>query len=311
VILTITPNPSLDLLFETERLAWDDANRMNAPRRRPGGQGINVTRAARVLGGSSVALALLGGRVGDELELDLVAEGTPCERIDVEGDTRVFVGVRETSTGRSLLLNPRGPRISPAEHARIAQTMTAVLMRLRPRWVAACGSVPPGMPAALYASLGEAAHQVGARFVPDCDGEALCAAAPVADLFVPNQHEAERLLDFPIPDLDAAAEATHRLRALGAPLAAITLAAQGAVFNDGKSIWHARPPAIDHGSAVGAGDAFLAALLVELERQATSEVALRRAVAAGAAVLHGQGSELLSMEVVEQMFPQIEARPLE
>ncbi|MGH7470333.1 MAG: hypothetical protein ACRENP_20510 [Longimicrobiales bacterium] len=67
MILTITPNPSLDLLFETSRLVWDDANRMAAPRRRPGGQGVNVTRAARTLGGSSVALVLLGGRVSDEL----------------------------------------------------------------------------------------------------------------------------------------------------------------------------------------------------------------------------------------------------
>src|SRR5262245_36709174 len=102
MILTITPNPSLDLLFESPRLVWDDANRLDAPRRRPGGQGINVTRAARVLGASSVAVALLGGRVGDELQSMLSAEGTPCERIDITGETRVFVGARETESGRSL-----------------------------------------------------------------------------------------------------------------------------------------------------------------------------------------------------------------
>ena len=49
MILTVTPNPSLDLLFRAERLVWDDANRIPLPRRRPGGQGINVVRAVRAL----------------------------------------------------------------------------------------------------------------------------------------------------------------------------------------------------------------------------------------------------------------------
>src|SRR5690606_27197723 len=56
VILTLTPNPSLDLLFEAESLRWNDANRLEAPRRRPGGQGINVVRAARALGGDARAV---------------------------------------------------------------------------------------------------------------------------------------------------------------------------------------------------------------------------------------------------------------
>jgi fructose-1-phosphate kinase PfkB-like protein len=64
LVLTLTPNPSLDLLFSAERLVWDDANRLSDPRRRAGGQGMNVTRAALALGARSEAIALLGGRTG-------------------------------------------------------------------------------------------------------------------------------------------------------------------------------------------------------------------------------------------------------
>src|SRR5688572_33459181 len=115
MILTITPNPSLDYLFQAGTLRWDDANRLEAPRVRPGGQGINVTRAARALGADSLAVALLGGPTGAELAQFLATEETPFLRIVIQGETRVFVGVRESDTGRSMLLNPRGPRIADEE----------------------------------------------------------------------------------------------------------------------------------------------------------------------------------------------------
>ncbi len=311
MILTITPNPSLDYLFETNKLVWDDANRMDAPRRRPGGQGINLTRAARALGASSVAVALLGGRVGDELERMLSAEGTPYERIDIAGETRVFVGARETETGRSLLLNPRGPRIPSDDVEGIADALTAATRRLQPRWVACCGSLPPGLPTDLYARIGQAARAQGAFFVPDCDGEALRLAASHASLLVPNQHEAERLLGLRIVDLNSAAQTVRKLHELGASSAAITLGDEGAVLSDGGTVWYAAPPRFDRGSAVGAGDAFLAALLAELEVESAMDATLRRAVAAGAAVLQSTSSELLTAETVQQIYENIEARPLD
>jgi predicted alpha/beta-fold hydrolase len=61
LILTVTPNPSLDLLYRASTLVWDDANRIPEPRRRPGGQGINVARAVRSLGGEAAAVTMLGG----------------------------------------------------------------------------------------------------------------------------------------------------------------------------------------------------------------------------------------------------------
>ncbi|MGH7460372.1 MAG: 1-phosphofructokinase family hexose kinase [Longimicrobiales bacterium] len=310
MILTITPNPSLDYLFETGRLQWDDANRMDPPRRRPGGQGINVTRAARALGASSVAVALLGGRVGAELADTLSAEGTPFERIDITGETRVFVGARESETGRSMLLNPGGPHIATEEAQRVSAVVIETIRRLKPKWVAVCGSIPPGLPVELYAQSGEAARRAGARFVPDCDGDALRLAVQCADLVVPNRHEAERLLDVRIDNVESAGDAARRLTQLGPGLAAITLGEDGAVLSDGQAIWHAAPARLNSGSAVGAGDAFLAALLIEIENNSALDVALRKAVAAGASVLRSSGSDLLSLEHLQEIQQNVKARPL-
>ena len=131
VLLTITPNPSLDLLFETDALVFDDANRMADPRRRPGGQGINVARAARALGSSATAIALLGGVTGREIEDALLREGTDVISVPAEGETRTFVAVRTRGDGRSLLLNARGPVRSPEDAARLLQAAEDAVDRLR------------------------------------------------------------------------------------------------------------------------------------------------------------------------------------
>jgi 1-phosphofructokinase family hexose kinase len=311
VILTVTPNPSLDYLFETDRLVWDDANRCDSPRVRPGGQGINVTRAARALGGASSAVALLGGTTGAELERFLHTEGTPCFPISIAGTTRVFFGVRERETGRSLLVNPRGPRIDPSEVDRIHTQLNLAIAQARPAWVTGCGSIPPGLPEDFYARIGDAAHTEGARFVVDCDGAALRAALPSADLIVPNRHEAERLAETRIGDLVSAGVVARKLASRGPSLVAITLGAEGAVLTDGRETWYAAPPEFTHGSAVGAGDAFLAALLIELQSDSGLQGALCRAVAAGAAVLCGRGSDLLNANDARRLIANVKARPLD
>ncbi|NJD11877.1 MAG: hexose kinase [Gemmatimonadetes bacterium] len=295
LVLTVTPNPSIDLLFEAERLVWEDANRTASPRRRVGGQGINVVRALRALGGEGVSLALLGGPAGADVQALLEAEGHPLIRVEAEGDTRVFVAAREHATGRSLLLNPRGPVSTCRSGDAPVAAAAAAIAELQPRWVACGGSVPPGIPADTYARIGTIARASGARFVPDCDGELLGrAAAAGCELLVPNQHEAERLSGSAIASVADAVRVAGRLRTGSVDVVCITLGAQGAVIASRDGAWHAATHAEDRGSAVGAGDAFLAAVLWALDRGDAPPEVVRQGVAAGAAALRSEGEDLLT-----------------
>lgn len=300
LVLSVTPNPSIDLLFETDTLVWDDANRVNAPRRRPGGQGINLTRAVLELGEDAVAVAVLGGAPGHEIEETLRAEGTPLEPVWIDGDTRTFVAVRERASGRSLLVNPRGPVCAPSVADDLITTVQRALASHAPRWVACCGSVPPGLPLDVYARIAERARTHGAWFVPDCDGDALrLAAESGCDLLVPNRHEAARLLGTTINGIDDAAEAATQLRTLYRPtMVAIKLGAEGAVAATAEGAWHAVADTFDEdtGTAVGAGDAFLAALLIARTKNATAPDALRSAVVAGTAALSSSGTRILDLD---------------
>lgn len=330
MILTVTPNPSLDLLFRAERLVWDDANRIPLPRRRPGGQGINVVRAARALepDAPARAVALLGGAVGRDLEAALAAEGTPLRAVPFGGETRVFVGVRESATGRALLLNPRGASAGE-ESARglldaAAEELTAAEAEGRVAWVACCGSLPPGLPADLYARIGSMARARGHRFVPDCDGEALrLAVESGCDLVVPNVHEAARLLGREIEGVAGAVDAARALVDGGPGLALVTMGAGGAVAATAAGAWAARPVLTSDlarelaaGSAVGAGDALLAAVLLALGGAPGDgapapdriEGALAAGVAAGTSALMGQGDRLVDRSDYERVLGLVEVR---
>ena len=76
------------------------------------------------------------------------------------------------------------------------------------------------------------------------------------------------------------------------------------------AVWHALPPRWQRGSAVGAGDAFLAALLIALTRGAAIEQAAADAVAAGTAVLNGTGSDLLTPADFELVRETVKVRRL-
>jgi len=185
MIVTVTPNPSLDLLYEADGLVFDDANRLDEPRRRPGGQGINAARAVQRLGGRAIAVALLGGGSGREIAETLVAEGTSLVEVRAKMPTRLFVAVHDRSDGRNLLLNERGPaRDADEADGLFAAAMDATRAHA-PAWVAGCGSLPPGFPDDWYARLAHAAREAGAKVAIDCDGRALRLAAEYCDLLVP------------------------------------------------------------------------------------------------------------------------------
>jgi 1-phosphofructokinase family hexose kinase len=321
MIVTLTPNPSLDLLFSAERLLWDDANRLPPPRRRAGGQGINLVRAVRALepGAAAMAVAPLGGPVGRELEELLDGEGTPIRAVPLDGETRVFVGVRESGSGRALLLNPTGPEAGPEDGRALLDAVEDVLAdhEAKGGWLVCCGSLLPGLPPDFYARAGDMARLRGFRFVPDCDGPALAAAIHAGcDLLVPNEHEAGRLLGRELAGAEAEVMATaaRELCSLGPDAAVVTLGERGAVGCFPTGSWWARPELPESlaaeaaaGSAVGAGDAFLAALLLHIDTL-DPPAALARAVAAGTAALLSRGPDLVRAEDVTRVLPHVSVR---
>ena len=121
--------------------------------------------------------------------------------------------------------------------------------------------------------------------------EAATLLAAGVDWLVVNESEAAALLGLPVAGLRDAADAAAGLAAMGARHAVVTAGAQGAVLAGQTAIETVPGFSVRSVDAVGAGDAFVAALAVTLAAGVPPAAALRAACAAGATATTSQGAQ--------------------
>ena len=88
MIVTLTPNPSLDRTLQLHALVRGGVNRAEGGQIDPGGKGVNVSRALAAHGVKTVAVLPLGGPDGAVLAELLAAQGVEVRRVPVTGNTR-------------------------------------------------------------------------------------------------------------------------------------------------------------------------------------------------------------------------------
>jgi 6-phosphofructokinase 2 len=99
-IVTVTPNPAIDLSTSVERIIPTLKLRGTSQRRDPGGGGVNVARVIRRLGGDATAIYPVGGATGALLRELIDKEGVASRTFAIEDETREDFFASETSTGQ-------------------------------------------------------------------------------------------------------------------------------------------------------------------------------------------------------------------
>lgn len=297
MILTVTPNPSLDRTLEMPgRLERGEVQRATATRSEAGGKGINVSR---VIAEAGIATrALLPARDGDPLLRALDAVDLPYETVAVDGEIRSNITIAEPD-GTTTKLNAPGQQLTDAQL--VAFTDLVERHAAGASWVTLCGSLPPGMPVDWYRRLVDDLADVGCRIAVDTSGAPLHAAAlGRVDLLKPNEDELAEVTGADAaalrrsaaegrfgPIVDAARSIVDRTG--GAVLA--TLGATGAILTTTDGSWFATPPPIVPRSTVGAGDSSLAGYLIAQSRGLSAPERLRSAVAYGSAAAALAGTQ--------------------
>lgn len=307
-LLTLTPNPALDLATTTERVAPTHKLRCGPVRRFAGGGGINVARVLHRLGADVQAWALAGGAAGAQVQQLLADEGVATALQPIAGDTRENFSVVETGTGEEFRFVLPGPTLRAAEWQACLAALTA--LQAPPRWLIASGSLPPGVPDDFYARLAQALTARGVRVVVDTSGPALAAALQAGVALVkPSLRELREVMQQPLaqaPDWCRAAQSLVNTGA--ASIVALSVGEQGAVLATREGVWQA--PALNVPATTGttgAGDCFLAALVWALDRGDAPAEALRWGVAAGAAALLHPGTTLAQADDVQRLVQSVPA----
>jgi 6-phosphofructokinase 2 len=309
-IVTITINPAVDIFVSTARVEPTRKMRTSAPKRDPGGGGINVARAAFRLGGKVTAIYPASGAIGRLLTRLLEREGIVSVVTPSHAETRENFTAYEDETGEQFRFVLPGSPLHRAEWEAVLHELEHI--ETRPKFVVASGSVPPGVPIDFFAQVAAIAKKLGARAVVDSSGAALKAAIDEGVYLVkPNLNELADLCKRPLDD-DAARITACRdmIRSGEAEVVALTLGDDGALLVTRDTVLRAHAMAVEAVSTVGAGDSFLGGMMAALARGEPLDRAFRVAVAAGLAAVMRPGTELCHQDDVERLLPQLRIEEL-
>ncbi|MEE1732859.1 1-phosphofructokinase [Streptomyces sp. BE282] len=285
MILTVTPNPSLDRTYELPELVRGTVLRATADRVDPGGKGVNVSRAVAAAGHRTVAVAPMGGPEGALLARLLGEHGIEAAGVPVTGSTRINITLVEPDSTLTKI-NAAGPELSPAEAEDVLEAVRTSAAAAD--WIACCGSLPRGLPPQWYAELVARSHRAGTRIALDTSGPALTAALREGpDVIKPNAQELAEAVGRPLATVGDALKAAEELRARGARSVLASLGADGQLLVEASGAYFATARVETVRSNVGAGDASLAGFLTA---GGQGPGALASAVAHGAAAVQLAGS---------------------
>ncbi|MGC5583725.1 1-phosphofructokinase family hexose kinase [Ornithinimicrobium sp. W1665] len=310
MIITLTPNPAIDVTYRVPSLRPGASHRITDLHRRPGGKGVNAAGVlARVRGTQRGSAAVTCASAVDEAsrawwDSDLAARGIRPETVAVAPPWRTRTSTTVVQDdGTATVLNEAGD--TPDEQVwrglveRVSGLGAAARGATGPRAgravLAICGSLPGAAQDSPPGSLLELAARFGGvgALVVDGSGPWLTAVLATRPALVkPNADEAAATTgeDDPL----RAAEALVRS---GARAAMVSAGADGLVLvlDDGRR-WSGRPGRVLRGNPTGAGDAATAAAasyLAQHDPADDPEALLRQVVAwSGAAVLHPHAGDL-------------------
>jgi 1-phosphofructokinase family hexose kinase len=270
VIVCVAPNPSIDKLFTVRHLEQGAIHRPISFVQVPGGKGLNVARAASTLGAEVHGVVLLGGHHGRWIADELEALRIPFTAVWHDAETRSCLSVADADSESLTEFYEEGSPVTVTQWQEFVDRVHELATRAG--WVTVSGSLPPGAPTHGYAQLvaGQSVAVDSVRL-----GEAKPALVKV------NAVEAAELTGR--EDVLAAARDLRDRAGGDGRAAVVTRGHSGAVLVDPEGgEWRGRLE-LSGPYPVGSGDAFLAGLVVALDRGSPWPDALRAALGAGAA----------------------------
>jgi 1-phosphofructokinase len=259
MIVTLTPNPSVDRTVFVDDVVLGAVNRSRRSRTEPSGKGVNVALALHAHGVPVRAIVPAGGSVGMQLRQMLDSTGLATVIVPIAGEIRSNISLTQPN-GCVTKINEAGPTLGADE---VESLLAAVAAEVgSAAWLVCAGSLPDGVPVTWYGTLVERAHSCGVPVAVDTSGQALAESLSAEpDLVKPNVHELAELTGRVPRTLGEVIDAAQEVRRRGARTVLASLGGDGAVLVDGAGAVWGHAPVEKVVSTVGAGDAMLSGYL--------------------------------------------------
>ena len=303
MITTICLNPCFDKTVNVERLYPGQVNRIRDARVDLGGKGINVAVVASRLGLDVQCLGIMGENGAAELTSMMDREGLKHRFMTVPGHVRTNLKVYSMDGQGVTELNEPGTPLNEellARFTELAEECTA-----DSDIIVLTGSLPPGCPEGTYRDLMTALE--GKKCILDTEGKELELAAKGAHPFLikPNLREMEATLGIELRTMRAIRDASLLFLRLGVKHSVVSMGAMGAMYIAEDKTLFAPALRVETKSTVGAGDAMIGGMLLGYEIEKDMAKAFRYGIAAGAASVMTEGTQLIVRSDFENLLDQV------
>ncbi len=305
MIITITLNPAIDRTMRiSQPLVVGKLNRAVSSETEPGGNGINVSRTIKALGGSSIALGFCAGTMGRMMKDMLTAADIHHDFVDIAGQIRVNVQIIDAHGGHTEINEPGSP-IEEADFLRLLDRMENYMEK--DNVFVLSGSTPPGFSLRNYGKLCKTIKRNGCRLIVDAQGDLLMEALKFEPDYVkPNIYElASAVGGEPTNDPEEVFVSACKLLDMGAKAVCVSMGQDGAVFAAGyeqEALYVDTSPKIYDVGSVGTGDAMVGALADAICRGLKFDDLARHVVATGRATSQLTGTEKPSLTEVYEVY---------
>jgi 1-phosphofructokinase len=293
----------MDYVIQLESFEEGKVNISQSEHKFPGGKGINVSQVLKNLGHESVAMGFLGGFTGDFIHNELLKQDIKCDFIEVDGDTRINVKMKNGNIETEV--NGNSPEISDSKKTELFDK----LKDLKDGDILVMsGSVPLSFENDIYRKIIEDLPK-GVRVILDTKGKALEEAVKARPYLIkPNHHELEELFDVKIKNNDEMLEYGKKLQKLGAQNVVISMAGDGAFLITKDSVYFGNVPKGEVKNSVGAGDSMVGGFTAGIADGLSIEECFSMGIAAGSASAFSKS--LCTLSAVEDLIVEINIEQL-
>lgn len=300
MVYTLTLSPSIDYTvhIEDSDLKLGNILRSSYETMTPGGKGLNVSTVLSHFQTSTVALGIIGGKIGEIIDSKMKERNIKTDFIRIKEESRINVkipGEKETA------INTCGPEIESF----VIEKLKGKIQKLtKDDWLIMSGTAPKSVPSDIYFQLAKVAMIHQAKVVIDTSGNAFREAVKCNPFLVkPNFEELQEYYGHEINDEKIMDEVCRGLIERGVHNVLVSLGPKGAcLYTKGGQKYRAPSRHVNNiVNTVGAGDSMLAAFIAIYIKTGDLYEALKWSVATGTASVINHGI-LPSFEDVERLI---------
>jgi len=277
-VITVTINPALDREFIVEDFTVNLLHRVAHYKdivMTPGGKGINVSVALAKLRVQSTAIGILGGYVGRVLlmELSKISPLISTSFVHIDQETRENISIIDPKNRTLTEINSPGPIVE--KHALDLLLKRYEIYLSRAEAVVLSGSLPPNLQGDIYGQFAKVAKQRNKYVFMEVTDEYIKLALQIQppDVIKPDVREKSVVLGRELLTLDDYVQAALELIKMGCKLSVISYQVKSNVVATKEGVWLITTPSeVDISNLLGAGDAYVAAMVYKKLSEPTCEL---------------------------------------